>query len=510
MEFERQRAKQEQANLDAKRRAALEGREGALRDVLPFEDFDLASRAIGSDGKRQVSRAFTAGPGDYDLYVAWTDPSSRQAPVRVVRKSLRLPIARSAGLTTSSIIFAERVSQRATPYPPSEQASHPYSIGLMEITPLRSARYRRDDHLSIAFQVINAESSSGGMPDLAVGFRIVRVNAERETAVASLNPQYYNSTTLPADFNLRLGHPLFAAVAAPLGTLTRGDYRLKIVINDRVGGTAANAEADFTIIGTAASLLMEAPALGAPFRREAALEPGTLSELVAALTPPEPSPALARALAIAATGKLVDLLVEEPVPASESGVRTALTGLALLAVGDSSAAAQFQRALLQNAAAGPTQFLLGAARASQLRDADAVIAWQAALAAGSAPAATRLVLAEAFLRRNEPQRAAEAIASGTGAPDGAGWVRATAAAHIGNRRETAATGVLERHLVIHPGDQGARWLLLHALYSQFVRSGKPVAAAGVAVFTEHAQLYIDAKGVNAALAEEWLKAISLI
>ncbi len=49
------------------------------------------------------------------------------------------------------------------------------------------------------------------MPDLAVGFRIVRVSGDRESPVASLNPQYYNSTTLPPDFNLRQGHPLFAA-----------------------------------------------------------------------------------------------------------------------------------------------------------------------------------------------------------------------------------------------------------------------------------------------------------
>ena len=511
MEFERQRAKQEQEDRDAERRAAAEGRATAPRDVLPFEDFDLASRSVRADGKRHVSRAFTAGAGDYELYVAWADPASPKAPVRVVRKSLRLPAARSAELTTSSIILAEKVSTRAAPYQPAEQASHPYSIGLMEIIPALSARYRRNDNLSTVFQVINAASTDAGMPDVAVGFRIVRVSADRETPVASLNPQYYNSTTLPPDFSLRLGHPLFAAVTAPLASLPRGDYRLKIVVNDRLGGTSTNAETVFTVIGTPASLLTEAPALGPLFRRDAALDPGTISEIVTALTPPSPSAELARALAVARTGKLVDLLIEEPVPASETGVRTALTGLAFLAVGDASAATYFERALAQkDAAAGPVHFLLGVARASQSRDPDAITAWQAALTTDSAPSATRLLLAGALLRRNDPQRAAEAIASGTGAPRGAAWVRTTAAAHIANRREADALGVLEPHLAVDPADQETRWLLLHALYSQFIRSGQPIAPAGVENFTKHARAYIDAKGVNAGLAEEWLKAIFLI
>ena len=50
--------------------------------------------------------------------------------------------------------------------------------------------------------------------------------------------------------------------------------------------------------------------------------------------------------------------------------------------------------------------------------------------------------------------------------------------------------------------------MLHALYSQFVKSGKPMDAAARERFTSHARSYIDAKGTNAALAAEWLKVIS--
>lgn len=507
MALERERARQEAEAQDRKRRAALEGREAPTRGLLPFEDFDSASRSVRHDGKRIISRAFTAGPGDYDLYLAWAEPSSPKAAIHVVRRSLHLPAARTTGLGTGSIILADSVTVRAAPYLAAEQGSHPYSIGLMEIVPASTAHYTRDRNIAVAFQVINAQSSDVGMPDLTVGFRIVRLTGGRETPVASLNPQIYNTTTLPADFNLRLGHPLFAAMTAPLATLTRGDYRLKIVVTDRLAGTAANADTDFAVIGTPASLLTEAPSFGAAFRREVVLEPGTLAELVSALTPPSPSPALARALAIARTGKVVDLLAEEPVPASESGVRTALTGLAFLSVGDASAAGHFTRALQQDAAAGPTQFLLGAARATQLRDPDAIAAWQAAIAAGAAPAATRRLLAEAFLRRNDPQRAADALAGAVAVPADAASIRVSAATQIANRREAEAIALLEPHLAAHTADQEARWLLLHALYARFVRNGTPLAGADMALFTRHARAYLDAKGAHTALAEEWLRVI---
>ncbi len=162
-------------------------------------------------------------------------------------------------LALSSIIIADNVAVRAVPYPPAEQAAHPYAIGPTEITPAADATFTRDERLAVAFQVINARSSETGKPDLAVNFRIVRAEGDRETPVASLSPQSYTDATMPADFDLRLGHPIFVAVAAPLATLLRGDYRLKIMVSDRIAGTASTADADFRVIGTPLSLLAEAP-----------------------------------------------------------------------------------------------------------------------------------------------------------------------------------------------------------------------------------------------------------
>jgi len=508
MEKERERARQEKEERDKQRRNELEGKEASARNILPFEDFDVASRSTRSDGTRIITRAFTAGPGSYDLFLAWADPSSSNAAatVRVVRKSITLEPARTVGLITSSVILAESVSVRPAPYSPGEQASHPYSIGLMEIVPARTNRYGRENNLSLAFQVINAQSNDAGMPDIVVNFRIVRPNGESESAVASLKPQSYNATTLPSDFNAKLGHPIFAAVSAPLGTLSRGEYRLRIAVHDRIANAFANTVTAFSVVGTPASLLAEAPPLGRPFRREAVFEAGVLGPLVDALTPVSPSPALSRALAVAKNGKSADLLIEEPVTSAEAGIRTALTALALLSIGDVSAAAQFQRALDQNAPIAPTQFLLGAARAMQSRDPDAISAWQTAISSESAPALTPQLLIDAYLRRNDLQKATELAA--TSAPASAGWTRSIASVHIAAKREAAAVTLLDPHLATQPDDQEARWLLLHALYAQFVRGGKPLPAAEAERFTKEARAYVDAKGANSALAETWLAHIT--
>jgi hypothetical protein len=505
MAMERERAKKQQEERDKQRRAELEGKTQTARDLYPFEDFDLASQSVRDDGTRIVARAFTAGPGEYDLFVSWADPANPKpsSTLRVMRQSLHLPPAAATGLTTGSIILADKVSVRAAPYPPTEQAAHPYSIGLMEIAPARDAVYTRDEAMAVAFQIINAQPSETGMPDVAVGFRVVRVAGDRETPIASLNPQYYNSTTLPPDFDLRRGHPIFAAVSAPLASLRRGEYRLKIAINDRVSGTGTTADADFRIVGTPASLLAEAPPLGRPFSRDRALEPAAVASLMQALTPAAPSPQLSRALETARSGKLIDLLVEEPVPAAEAGIRTVLTGLALLSIGDLSAAVQFQRALQQNAPAAAVQYLIGAARALQSRDADAIAAWQAALATGQAPAMTRHLLVESYLRRGEAPRAAGVIAEAGEALSSPDWTRLTAATHIATGRIADAITLLDTHLAAHAQDAEARWLLLHALYAEAVK-GAPRDR-----FTAEARRYLDSKGAHAELVGEWLRVLAI-
>ena len=188
-------------------------------------------------------------------------------------------------------------------------------------------------------------------------------------------------------------------------------------------------------------------------------------------------------------------------PAEEQGVRAALTGLALYAVGDASSAVTLQRALQLNAPAAPTQALIGAARAMQGRDPDAIAAWQAAIEGGLRSSIVTLFLIDAQLRRGDAARAAALVTAELGGrpPEGA-WVRALAVTGIATGKDREAIAVLDARLAQQPNDAEAQWLLLHALYASVVRGDK----GNTPRFTKTARAY---RGAHEALVVEWLKAV---
>ena len=509
MSLLRDRDRQRREEQERQRRAILEGSGAATADLLPFEDFDFVTPEAFVDGTARLQRALTAGPGVYRLSMAWVDATGRagQSPVRLAQRLLDLPPAVPDEFRISSVVVADEVSVRPAPYTAVEQRAHPYSLGVIEIRPARDTVFANSEPLSLAFQVINARAPDTGKPDVTVDFRITRQVGNRQEQVAILTPLRYDTSTLPADFDVRLGHPLIAAMSVPLATLSRGAYRLHIAATDHGTTTTTHSAVEFSVIATPLSLLAEAPPLGRRFRREDAIEDAVLAAVVQAFTPPSPSPALRRALDLAARRTFVDLLAEEPVPQGEQATRTALTGLALYAIGDVSALTRFQQAYALGGPGGPIQFLIGAVRATQGRDPDAIAAWQAVTDEGLHIAAPFLV--DAYLRLGDGARASALVSAElAGRPAQGAWARPLAASHLAAGRDQDALLVIEARLAQSPDDAEARWLQLQALFGRIVRNDKSAAAPERERFLTAAPAYIAAGGANAALAAEWLKAVS--
>ena len=502
MALERERSRQRREEEEKRRRAELEGSIVTQTDRLPFEDFAVGTSVSFADGTRAIQRALTAGPGRYELVVAWADasqPASR-AQYHVARRSLELaPAAAEFGL--SSIIVADGISVRPAPYHALEQRAHPYAIGLTEIRPARDAIFTPAQQIAVAFQIVNPASSASGKPDVRISPRITRLNGTREETVAALSPLVFDAASLPPEFDVRLGHPLIAAFAAPLATIRRGEYRLLVTAEDRVGSSVVAARAEFTVVATPESLLAEAPALAPRFDSAAVLERPVLDEVLSRLVVEGRSPALERAFEAARSGRFADLLVADAVTGPEQGARNTLSGLALLSLGNPAAAAELQRALQMNAPAAAVQVLIGAARAMAGRDVEAIAAWEAARQAGFPPPTVDRLIAEAYLRQKDFARAAAAIGD---RPSDSASMATFAATRIGTRRPAEALAVLDTLLAQRPDDAEARWLLLHALYAQFVGGDRGVAAR----LRAEAQRYIDGKGQHAQLASEWLKVVT--
>ncbi|MCA1586693.1 MAG: hypothetical protein LC791_18620, partial [Acidobacteria bacterium] len=163
-----ERERDRKAERDRQRKAELDGSQPALPNPLfPFEDFDVAANAIvTASGVPILQRGVTAGPGDYDLYVGWVNAADRSATVRVLKKTLTLPAARSVGVALSSIILADAVSVRDTAYPAGEQTAHPYAIGATDITPASDEIFTSAERLALVVQVINPQPTPTGKPDV--------------------------------------------------------------------------------------------------------------------------------------------------------------------------------------------------------------------------------------------------------------------------------------------------------------------------------------------------------
>lgn len=506
---EEERRKAQQAERERQRRAALEGTQApASLSLYPFEDFDVAATPVRADRTSLLRRSLTAGPGDYVLSVGWIDPADRAASVRVLRRDITLGAAHASGLALSSIIVADAVGVRDTPYPPDQQTAHPYVIGATDITPAGDAVFTSAERLAIVFQVINAQPDPAGKPDVSIAFRLLRVTPSGEESMGVLNPQSHNAMTLPVDFDLAKGHPIFAAVAMPLSRFARGPYRLRITASDRLAGSSTTADAAFRIAATPAELLKAAPSLGASFARDSVLTPAVLDAALRALKPATPTPAMSALVDAAAARRFADALRDATVAPDEQASMAVVRAIALYALGDTpeTIAVHLRQALARGAPAAPTHVFLGACGALVGNDRDAATSWTLAADAGLASPELRTLLVDAFLRQGEGTQAMTHIGEGTG---GEGWSRVRVASLVAVGREADALTALDRRIASEPADVDAQWLRLHALFAQFVRGdGFGATPAGAVRFTESAAAYIGANAPHASLAGEWRDARS--
>lgn len=434
LELERERAREKREAQERARKAALEGTDTTrvARPLLPFEDFDLEAHAVTDrTGAPVLRRSLTAGPGEYDLTVAWVELDAKAtAPPRVVRRRLSLGPASTTALALSSVILADDVAVRETPVAPADQTAHPYSIGPTAITPARDHVLTPDERLALVVQVINARAAPSGKPDVTMGFRVFRRDGAREQNIGSLAPQLYNEVTLPFDFDVRKGHPIFAAVAVPLRSFKRGDYRLEIAASDRVAGAGVLGNVAFSVVATPATLLGEAPPLAPAF--DPALE---------------------------------SLSMDVPI-------------------------------------------MVGALRASEGNDREAIAAWQSAIDGGGAPAALWPLMVDAYLRLGDSEGALDLVTRGLQAvPADRRLMRQRAVALLmsGDHDDALRTLAALRQ---QADDLDLQWLTLRALFAGFVSGqGAGSSANGRAELIDLAGRYVAAGGPHAALAGDWATAV---
>jgi hypothetical protein len=215
----------------------------------PFEDASIIRRLNAP----RISRAFTAPPGDYDVYVAIAEAAaadSTRPRTVVLRQAVTVPDL-GTDFTTSSIIVADRVeadaaSRRATF---DGQLDEPYRLWGSRITPALRRSFGRAETLSIVFLVYNARAADNDKPDVEVDYALHRRDGAGEAPFARLSPERFSAATLPASFSLAAGDLIVAGREMPLGTFPAGNYRLEIRVTDRAGGRTLARNVFFAVAG---------------------------------------------------------------------------------------------------------------------------------------------------------------------------------------------------------------------------------------------------------------------
>jgi hypothetical protein len=206
----------------------------------------------GSDPALHISRSFAVQSGTYDVYlVAKELPTGEknEAPSKtsIVTHTVTVPDFWSGELSTSTVIVAQRVDPLAAPLTPDQLKDRPYAMGSMEIIPNISHDFTKQNNLSTVMWIYNPKADENRKPNVTVEYNFYAMKDGEETFFNKTKPTELNAETLPAQFDLEMGHQLQAGQEVPLASFPEGQYRLEIKVTDNIANTSLSRDVHFTV-----------------------------------------------------------------------------------------------------------------------------------------------------------------------------------------------------------------------------------------------------------------------
>lgn len=248
-------------------RSIRERREPAPTEDFPVDAIFPVELSIGPGHRARVSRGFSLPPGSYDVIVVVRErlePAAGEATPKaaVLKRPLDVPDF-ADGLTTSSIILADRLEVLDRPIEPEELPERPYVIGRHAITPAVDRLFKKTEELIVVFLIYNPFVTSERKFDLQVEYHFFRrsggpaepvpAGVDRPAAHAGeryfnhTDPQRFNPAVLGPQFDPASGNPVMAGQGVPLSGFEDGEYRLAIRITDLLAGKSIMRDVHFTV-----------------------------------------------------------------------------------------------------------------------------------------------------------------------------------------------------------------------------------------------------------------------
>ena len=221
---------------------------------FPFADaYFLEEKHLTAAGDvAEVGRALQLPPGEYTLYIAMRERPGRDKKTPVKSVVLTQPLSvpdMNKGLTTSSVILAKSLDPAPEQLTGQQQLEQPFTISGYRVTPAFAPSIPQSGELLFVFFIYNEGVAASGKPDLDVEYHFFR--AAEDKPFTRLATQSFNATTLPGQFDLKVGHQVFVGQGIPLKsaqmTFAPGDYRLEIKITDKTNSQTLTRTVPFTV-----------------------------------------------------------------------------------------------------------------------------------------------------------------------------------------------------------------------------------------------------------------------
>jgi hypothetical protein len=217
--------------------------------TYPWDDIQFFN--LTPDGT--VSRAMMLKPGEYEVFIALKErgPLEQQrnqppAKTGLLRQTITVPDFTGSELMISTPIIATAVEPLATPLGPEEQRANPYTFGgALRVMPSRDLKFKNSGEFLMVFWVYGQPAS--GKPDVQIEYNFHHKAADGEKYFNKAQPQIFNASTLPPNFDFAAGHQLMSIFGVPLKTFPLGEFRVEFTITDKLSGKKLTQNATFTV-----------------------------------------------------------------------------------------------------------------------------------------------------------------------------------------------------------------------------------------------------------------------
>jgi len=236
-------------SLRVARRGQVDAGTSRTAIVYPFEAMFPVTLA---SGVTRITRGFSVGPGEYDVYVALRERSARSAahPSRaraaVLKQPILVPDFWTGELAASSVLLADRIDSLPQPIDSAQLFDEPYVIGDNDIHVAAEPVFRKDRELLVVFLIYDPLVTSDGHFDVKVDYDLYR----GERHVSRTDSQRFSRSNAGARLDLSGGRSLMAGQGILLSSFDEGEYRLGITVTDVLSRRTLSRDVTFTVVGS--------------------------------------------------------------------------------------------------------------------------------------------------------------------------------------------------------------------------------------------------------------------